>query len=225
MAQPHTPDLRADSPELGVAIVEDRDEIREGLGMLIDASPGYRCVGRWASVEAALSGLQGADPDVLLLDIQLPGMSGIEAIPILRQRFPGLEILMLSVYDDDDRIFRALCAGASGYLLKKTPPTELLAALRSAADGGSPMSPGVARRVVRLFRRFRPEGRADYDLTPHERRVLRMLVDGHNYRSAASELGVSVNTVAFHVKGIYRKLEVHSKTEAVSKALRAGLVD
>jgi DNA-binding NarL/FixJ family response regulator len=130
---------------------------------------------------------------------------------------------MLTVYDDDERIFDALCAGASGYLLKKTPPARLLDSLREAVEGGAPMSPEVARRVITLFQRVRPPDRADYDLTPHETRILKMLVDGHNYRSAARELDVSVNTVAFHVKRIYEKLQVHSKSEAVAKAIRNGL--
>jgi DNA-binding NarL/FixJ family response regulator len=130
---------------------------------------------------------------------------------------------MLTVYDDDERIFDALCAGASGYLLKKTPPARLLDSLREAVEGGAPMSPEVARRVIALFQRVRPPQRADYDLTPHETRILKMLVDGHNYKSAAGELDVSVNTVAFHVKRIYEKLQVHSKSEAVAKAIRNGL--
>ena len=132
---------------------------------------------------------------------------------------------MLTVYDDDERIFEALCAGACGYLLKKTPPVRLLESLREAVAGGSPMSPEVARRVIELFRRVRPLGKADYDLTPHETRILRLLVEGHNYKTAAAELEVSVNTIAFHIKHIYEKLQVHSKSEAVAKALRGGLLD
>jgi DNA-binding NarL/FixJ family response regulator len=135
-----------------------------------------------------------------------------------------VQILMLTVYEDDDRIFNALCAGATGYLLKKTPPGRLIESLRDAMNGGSPMSPEVARKVVALFRRFRPRRDADYDLTGHETRLLRMLVDGHNYKTAAEELGVSVNTVAFHMKRVYEKLQVHSKSEAVSKALREALI-
>lgn len=207
------------------AIIEDRTEIREGLAMLIDGTDGFRCSGRFGSMEAALSGI-GADlPDVALVDIGLPGMSGIEGIRILRQRYPAIPLLMLTVYDDDERIFDALCAGAIGYLLKKTPPARLLESLREAVGGGSPMSPEVARRVVKLFRRVRPPAQSDCGLTPHETRVLKLLVEGHNYKTAAAELDVSVNTIAFHIKRIYEKLQVHSKSEAVSKALRAGLID
>ena len=131
---------------------------------------------------------------------------------------------MLSVYDDDERIFDALCAGACGYLLKKTPPARLLESLREAVDGGSPISPEVARRVVTLFRDIRPPERAEYDLTPHEKRLLKMLVEGHNYKTAALELNVSVNTISFHMRHIYEKLQVHSKSEAVAKALRDRLI-
>jgi DNA-binding NarL/FixJ family response regulator len=132
--------------------------------------------------------------------------------------------VVLTVYDDDDRIFDALCAGACGYLLKKIAPQELVERVQEAASGGVPMSPEVARKVIALFRRLRPPERADYHLTPHETRLLRMLVDGHNYKTAAAELKLSVNTVAFYMKSIYEKLEVHSKSEAVAKALRSGLI-
>jgi DNA-binding NarL/FixJ family response regulator len=206
------------------AIIEDQREIREGLALLIDATDGYRCTGSYRSMEEALARIGGELPDVALVDIGLPGMSGIEGIGILKQRHPTLQLLMLTVYDDDDRIFQALCAGATGYLLKKTPPARLLESLREAVEGGSPMSPEVARKVVKLFRDVRPPKKADHDLTPHEIRILGMLVEGHNYKTAAVELGVSVNTIAFHVKHIYEKLQVHSKSEAVAKALRNGLI-
>ena len=134
-------------------------------------------------------------------------------------------LLMLTIYDDDERIFDAMCAGATGYLrLKKTPPARLLEGLKEAVQGGAPMSPEVARRVIALFREIGPPERADYDLTPHETRLLKLLVDGHNYKTAASELGVSVHTVSFHLRSIYEKLQVHSKSEAVAKALRNRLV-
>lgn len=208
---------------IDVAIVEDQREIREGLAALITGTPGFRCTGRFASMEEALAGLHGA-PGVVLLDIGLPGMSGIEGLGLLRERYPGLAVLMLTVYDDDDRIFEAICAGAGGYLLKTTPPARLLESITDVAGGGAPMSSEVARRVIRLFRDIRPPTRADYDLTPHETRLLRLLVNGHNYKTAAVELGVSVNTIAFHMRRIYEKLQVHSKSEAVAKALRHRLV-
>lgn len=207
-----------------VAIIEDRREIREGLGMLIGGTPGYSCTGSYRSMEEALDKIGHSLPDVVLSDIGLPGMDGIEGVRILKQRYPQLLVLMLSVYDDDDRIFDALCAGACGYLLKKTPPARLIESLREAVGGGAPMSPEVARRVITLFRDFRPPERADYQLTPHEMRLLKLLVEGHNYKTAAFELKVSVNTVSFHMRHIYEKLQVHSKSEAVAKALRHRLI-
>ncbi|HZN10131.1 MAG TPA: response regulator transcription factor [Blastocatellia bacterium] len=207
-----------------VAIVEDRREIREGLAMLIGGTEGFRCTGSYRSMEEALEKIGRELPDVVLNDIGLPGMSGIEGIKILKGRHPNLLILMLTVYDDDERIFDAMCAGASGYLLKKTPPARLLESLREAVSGGAPMSPEVARRVVALFREIRPPDRADYDLTPHETRLLKLFVEGHNYKTAAAELGVSADTIAFHLRLIYEKLQVHSKSEAVAKALRQRII-
>jgi DNA-binding NarL/FixJ family response regulator len=142
----------------------------------------------------------------------------------LKERYPGLLLLMNTVYDDDARIFEALCAGASGYLLKKTPPARLLESIKEAMAGGAPMSPEVARRVIALFREIRPPERADYQLTPHETRLLKLLAEGHSYKTAAAELGVSVKTISFHLQHIYEKLQVHSKSEAVAKALRQHLI-
>ena len=174
-------------------------------------------------MEEALEKLPKNLPDLLLSDIGLPGMDGIKGVSILKDRHPELTILMLTVYDDNERIFDALCAGASGYLLKKTPWVKLVESLKEAMEGGSPMSPEVARRVINLFREIKPPKEAEYELTPHEVRLLRMLVEGHSYKTAASELHVSVNTIKFHLRHIYDKLQVHTKSEAVAKALRHGL--
>ena len=206
-----------------IAIVEDLRDIREGLAQLINATPGFRCTGAYASMEDALEKIPHNLPDLVLSDIGLPGMDGISGIAILKERFPELLILMLTVYDDNERIFDALCAGACGYLLKKTPWAKLVDALKEAVDGGSPMSPEVARRVINLFREIKPPKEATYELTPHEVRLLRMLVEGHSYKTAANELHVSVNTIKFHLRHIYEKLQVHTKSEAVAKALRHGL--
>lgn len=209
---------------LKVGIIEDQPKIREGLRALIDGTEGYRCVGSFGSVEEALARVHHELPDVLLMDIGLPGMSGIEGTRRFKELHPGMAVLMLSVYDDDRRIFDALCAGACGYLLKNTPPARMLESLREVAGGGAPMSPEVARRVVALFREFRPPERADYHLTPHEVRILGLLVEGHNYQTSANELGVSINTIRFHMRSIYEKLQVHSKSEAVAKALRNRII-
>jgi DNA-binding NarL/FixJ family response regulator len=207
-----------------VAIVEDLDEIRAGLTRLIDGCEGFSCTGIYRTMEEALPGIRSRPPDIVLVDLGLPGMSGIEGIRILKREWPHLPAVVLTIYEDDQRIFNALCAGACGYLLKKTPPPQLVQALRDALHGGSPISPDVARKVVELFRRFRPAAAPDHELTPHELRLLRLLIEGHNYKTAGAELGVSVNTIAFHIRHIYGKLQVHSKSEAVAKALRMGLV-
>jgi DNA-binding NarL/FixJ family response regulator len=216
--------MTADTKTIRVAIIEDRREIREGLATIINGTAGFRCTGSFRSMEDALGGIRQEVPDVVLNDIALPGMSGIDGIRLLKERHPDLVVLMLTIYDDDERIFDALCAGASGYLLKNTPPVRLLESLREAAAGGAPMSPEVARRVIALFREFRPPARTTCELTPHEVRLLRLFVEGHNYKTAAAELGVTVHTVSFHLRSIYDKLQVHSKSAAVAKALRSRLV-
>ena len=219
------PIRQAEQPLIKVAVVEDMLPLRDGFRALIDGTDGFHCTNAFRTMEEALTNIGFDLPHVLLADIGLPGMNGIEGVRQLKQRYPALTVLMLTVYDDDDRIFNALCAGACGYLLKKTPRARLLESIREAADGGAPMTPEIARRVVRLFRIVRPPTKADYDLTPHELRLLKLLVEGHNYKTAAAELKVSVNTICFHIKSIYEKLQVHSKSEAVAKALRNRLVD
>jgi DNA-binding NarL/FixJ family response regulator len=204
-----------------VAVVEDQPRIREGLRFILDSTADFCCVAALGSVEEALAGLP--EVDVVLMDIGLPGRSGIEGIQMLKARRPPLLMVAVTVHEDDERIFQALCAGASGYLLKKTPPDRLLDGLRDVVAGGAAMSPEVAGRVIALFQRHPPVPAAEHPLTPHELRLLRLLGDGHSYKSAAAELGSSINTIGFHVRSIYGKLEVHSKSEAVAKALRTGL--
>jgi DNA-binding NarL/FixJ family response regulator len=207
-----------------VAIVEDERDIREGLGMLINYTDGFECVGKYGSMEEAITSIRHRTPDVVLSDIGLPGMNGIDGVRILKETYPSMTILMLSVYDDNERIFDALCAGAVGYLLKKTPPAKLIDSLKDAIQGGSPMSPEIARKVVALFRDFRPPEKVDYDLSPHELRILKLLVEGHSYKTAAAKLNVTTSTISFHLNNIYEKLQVHSKSEAVAKALQHRLI-
>jgi DNA-binding NarL/FixJ family response regulator len=213
----------AGRPVVRVWVVEDQPEIRNSLAALIGGTPCFECAGSFGSMEAAIRAMTGQPPDVALCDIGLPGMSGIEGIRRIHEKWPQTSPVMLTVYDDDDRILEALCAGANGYLLKNTPPARLLEAILDSASGGSPMSPEVARRVVELFRRVQPPPRADYQLTPHELRILNLLVRGENYKTAAAQLGVSVNTISYHIRHIYEKLHVHSRTGAVAKALQSGL--
>ena len=207
-----------------VAIIEDHHKFREALEFLLNHTPGYQCVGSFRSMEEALEKIRFNLPDVTLVDIGLPGMSGVEGVRILKEQHPSLLLLMNTVYDDDERIFQALCAGASGYLLKKAPPAKLLDSLQEAMAGGAPMSPEVARRVLTLFREIRPPKHEDYQLTPHELRLLKLLTEGHSYKTAATQLGVTVKTISFHLQKIYEKLQVRSKSEAVAKALRNRLV-
>jgi DNA-binding NarL/FixJ family response regulator len=218
------PDQQPDAGVISVAIIEDQAELRDGLAFLIDSTDGYRCQHRYASMEAALETIGCDPPAVALVDIGLPGMSGIEGVRILKDRHPDMHLLMLTVYKDDERIFQAICAGASGYLLKKTPPARLLESLREATAGGAPMSPEVARRVVELFREYRPPQQAPHHLSPQEHRLLELLGEGHHYKTAAEEMGISLHTVKFYMRQIYEKLQVHSKSEAVARGLRHGLI-
>jgi DNA-binding NarL/FixJ family response regulator len=208
-----------------VAIIEDQREIREGLKELIDGAEDFHCSAAFGSIEEVLPRIGRDLPEVVLVDLRLPGKSGIAGIRLLRERYPKLVLVVLTVFEDDRRIFEAICAGASGYLLKKTPKPRLLEGIREATEGGTPMSPEIAARVFALFRQVRPSPPEEHDLTPHEVRVLRMLVDGHNYKTAAAALRVSVNTVSFHVRRIYEKLHVHTKSEAVAKALRDQIIN
>ena len=207
-----------------VIVIEDQRELRDGLRVLLDFTPDFRCVDSFGSMENALEKIESDSADLILTDIGLPRMNGIEGTRILRGKFPNLPIIVLTVHGEDDKIFQALCAGASGYLLKNTAPARIVEAIREVLNGGAPMSPDVARRVVHLFRTFTPPSEVEYRLTEQERRILKMLVEGHHYKTAAYELGIAVSTVSFHLKNIYEKLQVHSKTEAVAKALKEKLI-
>jgi DNA-binding NarL/FixJ family response regulator len=206
-----------------VAIVEDDALIRQGLADLIDGTEGFCCTSTFFSMEQALAQIDRNPPDIVLVDIGLPEMSGIEGIRRLKQRFPRMLFLVLTVYEDDDRIFDALCAGACGYLLKKTPSDRLLESIRDAMQGGSPISPEVAHHVIQLFQQLQPDQEFER-LTPYEVRVLKLLAEGNSYMNASAKLGISVNTIRFHIRNIYEKLHVHSKSEAVAKALRNRLI-
>jgi len=210
--------------QIHTAIVEDDRATREGLCLLIDGTPGYHCVGSYRSVEEALRPRSSQSPDVLLLDIHLPGMLGSEGVRVLKEKYPELQILMLTIYAEQDLVFESICNGACGYLLKKTPPAKLLEAIREAHEGGAPMSPEIARKVVKLFQKTGPPPKTDDQLTPQETRLLKLLSEGNSYQSAGELLHISINTVRNHIRSIYEKLHVHSKSEAVSKALRGRLI-
>ena len=207
-----------------LAIVEDQPQTREGLATLLRGTEGCRVLGAFGSMEDALAALGPEAPDAALLDIELPGMSGIEGVRRLKQRFPSIQILMLTVFADNDHVFEAICAGASGYLLKDTPPNRLTEAVRELVAGGAPMSPEIARKVVGMFSRVAPPRTEDHKLSPREVELLKLLAEGHSYKTAARALSISIDTIRFHIRNIYDKLHVHSKSEAVILALRQGIV-
>jgi len=212
------------SGTIRVALVEDDDDMRATLQQFIERTPGFACVGAFESCEAALPRIEEEKPNVTLMDINLPGMSGIEGARRIKSRDPHANILMLTVYQDDDNIFRSICAGASGYLLKRTPKDVLLAAIREVTSGGAPMNAGIARRVIELFRKTAGPARVDSALTDRELEILQSLVDGCSYKMIADRHSISIETVRNHIKHIYEKLHVHSKSEAVVKALRDRIV-
>jgi DNA-binding NarL/FixJ family response regulator len=219
--------LKADAAPIRVGVVEDDPGLRESLRLLIGGTRGFQCAGLWGSAEDALRRLRqdpGTAPDVILMDIHLPGLPGSQAVRLVRDEFPGVAVLMLSVYEGEEQIFESLCNGASGYLLKKTPPNKLLEAVRDVRDGGCPMSPEIARKVIQLFRDIGPPTRPEHDLTPQEVRLLKLLADGSSYQAAADRLEISINTVRNYVRSIYEKLHVNSKSAAVSKAMKRRII-
>jgi len=200
-------------------IYEDNTDLRGALAALIGGTDGYELTGAFDNCTGVVAQVAALQPDVVLMDIDMPGMSGIEGVARLKKAHPKVEALMLTVFDDDDRVFQAVCAGASGYLLKKTPPARILEALREVTEGGAPMSPIIARKVLQLFPGKPAERDADLDkLTAREMEVLKTLSRGFSYKMVAAELSISIETVRTYVKRIYEKLQVHSVSEAVAKA-------
>ncbi len=207
--------------------MEDDAGLRESLRLLIGGTRGFVCSGTWGSAEEAIARLRkepGTVPEVLLMDIHLPGLSGSEAVRVVHDEFPGVNVLMLSVYEGEEQIFESLCNGASGYLLKKIAPHKLLEAIRDVKEGGSPMSPEIARKVIQLFRDIGPPRQPEHDLTPQEVRLLKLLADGASYQAAADRLEISINTVRNYVRSVYEKLHVNSKSAAVSRALKRRII-
>lgn len=207
-----------------IVVVEDVDVLRDGLSLILDSAPGLHVVGSFADMESALARLSDLAPDVAFLDLGLPGMSGVEGTRRIREANPATQVVILTVHDDDEHVFEAICAGASGYLLKDTPPDRLIEAVRELVGGGAPMSPSVARRVIVTFRQVAPPRQEDHRLSPREVEILDLLAQGHSYKTAATELDVSIDTVRFHVRNCYQKLHVHSKSAAVRTALRRGIL-
>jgi DNA-binding NarL/FixJ family response regulator len=209
-----------------VAIFEDNKHLRETFSLLLASSPDFECAGAYPDCSNLLNDLAESPCDVVLMDIEMPGMSGIEATKLIKENFPSVHILIQTVFFEDGYIFNAICAGASGYLLKSTTPDGYLDAIRDIQSGGSPMTPGIARRVIELFKTNLqpPSPSKDYNLTTQEKKVLQLLVEGKSYKMIAAELSVAVETVKSHITNIYTKLHVHSGTEAVSLALRDKII-
>jgi DNA-binding NarL/FixJ family response regulator len=207
-----------------VAIVEDNAELRDGLQQLIQGTPGYRCVGAFGDCRELFQGLESARPSVVLMDIGLPGLSGIEGVQKLKASMPEVEVLMLTVFEDDKKIFDSLCAGASGYLLKKTSPAKILEAIQEIHEGGAPMSARIARRVLALFQNVAPATSSLNQLSDREQQILAGLVKGLSYKMIADQYAISIDTVRSHVRHIYEKLHVNSKVQAINVALKNKLV-
>ncbi len=203
-----------------VAIVEDNEKIREGLAALIDGSEGFQCTAAYETAEEALRRLPAYNPDVVLMDIQLPKMSGIECVEKLKERDPDLQIMMLTVYEDDEKVFRSLVAGATGYILKRTPPAELLEAIRDLHEGGSPMSDQIARKVVEAFQQMGRSSKETENLSDRELEILAFLAKGYHDKEIADHIFLSIKTVRTHLRNIYQKLHVRSRTEAVLRYLQ-----
>jgi DNA-binding NarL/FixJ family response regulator len=211
---------------INVVIVEDNFNIREGLAALINGTEGYICTGAFGNCEDFLKKLPNLEVDVALMDIGLPGINGIEGVIRARKIKNDLDILMLTVYKESKVVFEALCAGACGYLVKNTPPTRLLEAIKEVYEGGSPMSSMIARQVITVFQQNKTKAvdEINYNLTDREKEVLSKLSEGDNYKQIADSLFISVDTVRHHIRNIYKKLHVHSQSEAVAKAIRKGII-
>jgi DNA-binding NarL/FixJ family response regulator len=211
--------------EIRVAIFEDNKTLRDSLEQLVNSQSDLICTGVFADANKIIRNMQASHPDVVLMDINMPGTSGIEAVHIIKEKFPDVKILMQTVFEENDKIFAALCAGASGYMLKKTAPQKMIEAIHETYNGGAPMTPSVAAKVLEMFRHQSASPKNEFiDLSEREKEILGLLVKGKSYNSIAEACFISIDTVKTHVRHIYEKLHVHSKSEAVVKALQQKLV-
>lgn len=212
--------------EIKVAVFEDNKILRESLQQLINSSEHLACTGAFPDANKLLRSMELARPDVVLMDIDMPGVSGIEAVQIIKEKFPRVRVIMQTVFDENDKIFAAICGGASGYMLKGTPPKKMLEAIVETHEGGSPMTASIASKVLAMFRLKVPaDVKSEFiDLSPREKEILALLVKGKSYKAVAAECYISIDTVSTHIGHIYDKLHVHSKSEAVVKALQQKLI-
>jgi DNA-binding NarL/FixJ family response regulator len=205
---------------LKVSIIEDNDALRHSLQALFNRTPGMRCVSALPNLMNVVSDLSKDEPHVVLMDINLPNITGIEGVRTVKSVFEKIQVLMFTVFEDDEKIFAAIRAGASGYLLKKTPPSEIVAAVQDLHAGGAPMSPSIARKVIQAFQLPQQTSLAEYELTPREKEILFSLVDGLSYKKIGEKYFISLSTIRTHISNIYAKLHVHSKSQAVAKVLQ-----
>jgi DNA-binding NarL/FixJ family response regulator len=211
--------------DIRVAIFEDNRSLREGLNRLISGTNGFECTGAFANCNNLYNNINDSSPDVVLMDIEMPGISGIDGVRMIKEKFPQIKILMETIFDDDDKIFNSICAGAEGYILKHTSPAGILDAIKEIYEGGSPMTPSIANRVLKMMAsRNNSVKRVSFNLSEREKEILNCLVEGMSYKLIAEVCFISFDTVNMHIKNIYKKLRVHSKSEAVVKALKGGIV-
>jgi DNA-binding NarL/FixJ family response regulator len=208
-----------------VTIFEDNTNLRRGLATLINGSEGFECSGEYSNCDNLVKHITESKPDVVLMDIEMPGMDGIEAVRILKPQFPEIKILMETIFEDDEKVFHSICSGAEGYILKNTPPAQILEAIREIYTGGAPMTPSIASKVLAMFKSGTTFAKDEsYNLTDRETEVLKYLVRGMSYKATADKCSVSIETINSHVKNIYRKLQVNSKAEAILKAIKGKIV-
>lgn len=217
-------EMKADKMPIQVAIVEDNKDLLLGVELTLKSNPAYKVVGCYDFAEDLLEDFDKIGPDVVLMDIELKGMTGIEATDIIKKQHPRVQIVIFSVFEDNENVFQALCAGACGYVAKPVMPAQVIDAVEQAFGGSSPMSPNIARKVVEMFRQNAPPPKADYNLTSREYEVLDYLIQGYDNKMIAEKLFLSAFTVRAHIRNIYDKLHVHSKSQAVAKALKERVV-
>ena len=211
--------------DIKVAVFEDNSNMREGLFQLINGSNGFICTGAFPNCDDLVKRIEKSNPDVIVMDVEMPGISGIEGVRQVKEMFPEIKVLMETIFEDDEKIFDSICSGAEGYILKNTPPVEILKAIKEVYEGGSPMTPTIANRVLKMVKSQRPSGSKNiFNLTDREKEILSCLVEGMSYKLIADECNISIDTVNVHIKNIYKKLQVHSKSEAVAKAIRGKIV-
>ena len=207
-----------------VILYEDNPQLREGLSMLINGTDGFEVLASFKNCNTVVEEVEALSPDVVLMDIDMPGTNGLEGLRLIRERSLSVKILMLTVFDDNKSVFEAIKMGANGYILKKTPPAKLLEYIQEANSGGAPITSSIAAQVLKMFSEFSTPTNADYHLSEREQQVLQFLVNGYSYKMIATEMFISIDTVRSHIKKIYEKLHVNSKSEAVAKAFKDRLV-